>query len=138
MTRMATVTLTAGRLTYDIKVTQGVIDPGIIKFVDAYGNVLENGLFFPIRNPDGDELPIEPQTVYVMFSVDKINVQLFGSEDLSTIQYPADGLIPQLYRDSRRSFTEKVQAFTVHPNPRLAGDGTSASTSGWWWRWRPV
>lgn len=135
MTRMATVTLTAGRLTYDIKVTQGVIDPGIIKFVDAYGNVLENGLFFPIRNPDGDELPIEPQTVYVMFSVDKINVQLFGSEDLSTIQYPADGLIPQLYRDSRRSFTEKVQAFTVHPNPRLAGDGTSASTSGWWWRW---
>lgn len=135
MTRTATVTLTAGRLTYDIKVTQGVIDPGIIKFVDAYGNVLENGLFFPIRNPDGDELPIEPQTVYVMFSVDKINVQLFGSEDLSTIQYPADGLIPQLYRDSRRSFTEKVQAFTVHPNPRLAGDGTSASTSGWWWRW---
>ncbi|WP_288532010.1 hypothetical protein [uncultured Bacteroides sp.] len=135
MTRMATVTLTAGRLTYDIKVTQGVIDPGIIKFVDAYGNELENGLFFPIRNPDGDELPIEPQTVYVMFSVDKINVQLFGSEDLSTIQYPTDGLIPQLYRDSRKSFTEKVQAFTVHPNPRLAGDGTSASTSGWWWRW---
>ena len=135
MTRTATVTLTAGRLTYDIQVTQGVIDPGIIKFVDAYGNVLENGLFFPIRNPDGDELPIEPQTVYVMFSVDKINVQLFGSEDLSTIQYPADGLIPQLYRDSRKSFTEKVQAFTVHPNPRLAGDGTSASTSGWWWRW---
>ena len=45
---------------------------GIIKFVDAYGNVLERGLFFPIRNPDGDEHPLEPQTVYVMFSVDRI------------------------------------------------------------------
>ncbi|UBD70673.1 fimbrial protein [Bacteroides sp. BFG-257] len=134
-TRTATVTLTAGRLTYDIKVTQGVIDPGIIKFVDAYGNELENGLFFPIRNPDGDELPIEPQTVYVMFSVDKIDVQLFGTEELSRIKYPVDGLIPQLYRDSRKSFTERVQAFTVHPNPRLTGDGTSADTPGWWWRW---
>ena len=134
-TRTATVTLTAGRLTYDIKVTQGVIDPGIIKFVDAYGNELENGLFFSIRNPDGDELPIEPQTVYVMFSVDKIDVQLFGTEELSRIKYPVDGLIPQLYRDSRKSFTERVQAFTVHPNPRLTGDGTSADTPGWWWRW---
>ena len=134
-TRTATVTLTAGRLTYDIKVTQGVIDPGIIKFVDAYGNELENGLFFPIRNPDGDELPIEAQTVYVMFSVDKIDVQLFGTEELSRIKYPVDGLIPQLYRDSRKSFTERVQAFTVHPNPRLTGDGTSADTPGWWWRW---
>ena len=134
-TRTATVTLTAGRLTYDIKVTQGVIDPGIIKFVDAYGNELENGLCFPIRNPDGDELPIEPQTVYVMFSVDKIDVQLFGTEELSRIKYPVDGLIPQLYRDSRKSFTERVQAFTVHPNPRLTGDGTSADTPGWWWRW---
>lgn len=134
-TRTATVTLTAGRLTYDIKVTQGVIDPGIIKFVDAYGNELENGLFFPIRNPDGDDLPIEAQTVYVMFSVDKIDVQLYGSVEQARIQYPAGGLIPQLYRDSRKSFTEKVQAFTVQPNPRRAGDGTSESTDGWWWRW---
>lgn len=134
-TRTATVTLTAGRLTYDIKVTQGVIDPGIIKFVDAYGNVLERGLFFPIRNPDGDELPIEPQTVYVMFSVDKIDVQLYETVEQARIQYPAGGLIPQLYRDSRKSFTEKVQAFTVQPNPRRAGDGTSETTDGWWWRW---
>ena len=134
-TRTATVTLTAGRLTYDIKVTQGVIDPGIIKFVDAYGNELENGLFFPIRNPDSDDLPIEAQTVYVMFSVDKIDVQLYGSVEQARIQYPAGGLIPQLYRDSRRAFTEKVQAFTVQPNPRRAGDGTSENTDGWWWRW---
>ena len=134
-TRTATVTLTAGRLAYDIKVTQGVIDPGIIKFVDAYGNELENGLFFPIRNPDGDNLPIEAQTVYVMFSVDKIDVQLYGSVEQARIQYPTGGLIPQLYRDSRKSFTEKVQAFTVQPNPRRTGDGTSESTDGWWWRW---
>ena len=134
-TRTATVTLTAGRLTYDIKVTQGVIDPGIIKFVDAYGNELENGLFFPIRNPDGDDLPIEAQTVYVMFSVDKIDVQLYGSVEQARVQYPTGGLIPQLYRDSRKSFTEKVQAFTVQPNPRRVGDGTSENTDGWWWRW---
>lgn len=43
--RKATVTLTAGRLTHNIEVTQYTIDPGIIKFVDAYGNVLERGLF---------------------------------------------------------------------------------------------
>ena len=134
-TRTATVTLTAGRLTYDIKMTQGVIDPGIIKFVDAYGNELENGLFFPIRNPDGDDLPIEAQTVYVMFSVDKVDVQLYRDVSIDRVQYPDGGLIPQLYRDSRRAFTEKVQAFTVQPAPRRAGDGTSESTDGWWWRW---
>lgn len=133
--RTATVTLTAGRLTYDIKVTQRVIDPGIIKFVDAYGNVLENGLFFPIRNPDGDGLPIEAQTVYVMFSVDKIDAKLYDGTPISRIQYPAGGVIPQLNRDNSKPFTEKVQAFTVQPNPRLAGDGTSESTGGWWWRW---
>ena len=76
--RKATVTLTAGRLTHNIEVTQYTIDPGIIKFVDAYGNVLERGLFFPIRNPDGDELPLEPQTVYVMFSVDRIEGKLLS------------------------------------------------------------
>ena len=134
-TRTATVTLTAGRLTHKIKVTQAVIDPGIIKFVDAYGNVLENGLFFPIRNPDGDDLPIEGQTVYVMFSVDKIAVRLSGTSNLGTIQYVANGLIPALDRTTVKSFTERVQAFTVKPNPRMMGDGTSASTSGWWWRW---
>lgn len=134
-TRTATVTLTAGRLTYDIKVTQGVIDPGIIKFVDAYGNELENGLFFPIRNPDGDDLPIEAQTVYVMFSVDKVDVQLYRDVSIDRVRYPDGGLIPQLYRDSRKSFTEKVQAFTVQPAPRRAGDGTSESVGGWWWRW---
>ena len=134
-TRTATVTLTAGRLTYDIKVTQGVIDPGILKFVDAYGNELENGLFFPIKNPDGDDLPIEAQTVYVMFSVDKVEVQLYKDDGIDRVRYPDGGLIPQLYRDSRKPFTEKVQAFTVQPNPRRAGDGTSESVGGWWWRW---
>ena len=96
--RKATVTLTAGRLTHNIEVTQYTIDPGIIKFVDAYGNVLERGLFFPIRNPDGDELPLEPQTVYVMFSVDKIEGKLFDANDIGMIQYNAGGLIPQLDR----------------------------------------
>ena len=134
-TRTATVTLTAGRLTYDIKVTQGVIDPGIIKFVDAYGNELESGLFFPIKNPDGDDLPIEAQTVYVMFSVDKVDVQLYKDDGIDRVRYSDGGLIPQLYRDSRKPFTEKVQAFTVQPNPRRAGDGTSESAGGWWWRW---
>lgn len=135
VTRTATVTLTAGRLTHEIKVTQNTIDPGIIKFVDAYGNVLENGLFFPIRNPDGDDLPIEAQTVYVMFSVDKAAVQLNGSDDLGKIQYAVNGLIPELDRDSRRPFTERVQAFTVQPNPRRTGDGTTEGGTGWWWRW---
>ena len=134
-TRTATVTLTAGRLTHEIKVTQYTIDPGIIKFVDAYGNVLENGLFFPIRNPDGDGIPIEPQTVYVMFSVDRIDVQLQGKNDLEIIQYDAGNITPQLYRNSTESFRERVQAFTVQPNPRQTGDGTTEDGIGWWWRW---
>lgn len=49
--RKATVTLTAGRLTHNIEVTQYTIDPGIIKFVDAYGNVLERGLFSRLEIP---------------------------------------------------------------------------------------
>lgn len=137
-TRTATVTLTAGRLTHDIKVTQYTIDPGIIKFVDAYGNVLENGLFFPIRNPDGDGLPIEAQTVYVMFSVDRIDVQLQGKNDEEIIQYDAGNIIPQLDRSSTKTFHERVQAFTVQPNPRRTGDGTVEDGTGWWWRWDMV
>ena len=77
--------MTAGRLTHNIEVTQYTIDPGIIKFVDAYGNVLERGLFFPIRNPDGDELPLEPQTVYVMFSVDRIEGKLYGTGGVNMV-----------------------------------------------------
>lgn len=134
-TRTATVTLTAGRLTHEIKVVQKVIDPGIIKFVDAYGNVLENGLFFPIRNPDGDELPLEPQTVYVMFSMDRVDVRLQDKNDAEIIQYNDDGFIPQLDRENWKPFRERVQAFTVHPNPRRAGDGTTEGGTGWWWRW---
>ena len=133
--RKATVTLTAGRLTHNIEVTQYTIDPGIIKFVDAYGNVLERGLFFPIRNPDGDELPLEPQTVYVMFSVDKIEGKLFDANDISMIQYNTGGLIPHLDRTNTVPFSERVQAFTIQPNPRRAGDGTVEDGEGWWWRW---
>ena len=140
--RTATVTLTAGRLTHEIKVTQKVIDPGIIRFVDAYGNILPNGLFFPIRNPDGDDLPIEPQTVYVMFSVDRIGGFLesrVNNDYRKLIQYPAsNGIIPQLEMggDGMKMFSERVQAFTVHPNPRMSGDGTNVTDNiGWWWRW---
>lgn len=115
--RKATVTLTAGRLTHNIEVTQYTIDPGIIKFVDAYGNVLEKGLFFPIRNPDGDELSIEPQTVYVMFSVDRIEGKLNGTDGIDIVQYNAGGLIPQLDRTNVVPFSERVQAFTIQPNP---------------------
>ena len=141
--RKATVTLTAGRLTHNIEVTQYTIDPGIIKFVDAYGNVLERGLFFPIRNPDGDELPLEPQTVYVMFSVDRIEGKLYGTGGVDMVQYNAGGLIPQLDRTNTVPFSERVQAFTIQPNPRRAGDGTVEDGEGWWWRWdfhliRPV
>ena len=133
--RKATVTLTAGRLTHNIEVTQYTIDPGIIKFVDAYGNVLERGLFFPIRNPDGDELPLEPQTVYVMFSVDRIEGKLYGTGGVNMVQYNAGGLIPQLDRTNAIPFSERVQAFTIQPNPRRAGDGTVEDGAGWWWRW---
>jgi len=127
--------LTAGRLTHNIEVTQYTIDPGIIKFVDAYGNVLERGLFFPIRNPDGDELPLESQTVYVMFSVDKIEGKLYGSDGIGMVQYNVGGLIPQLNRTNAIPFSERVQAFTIQPNPRRAGDGTVEDGTGWWWRW---
>ena len=133
--RKATVTLTAGRLTHNIEVTQYTIDPGIIKFVDAYGNVLESGLFFPIRNPDGDELPLESQTVYVMFSVDRIEGKLYGTGGVNMVQYNAGGLIPQLDRTNAIPFSERVQAFTIQPNPRRAGDGTVEDGADWWWRW---
>lgn len=134
-TRTATVTLTAGRLTHEIKVTQEVINPGVIKFVDAYGNLLENGLFFPIVNPDGNERPIEPQTVYVMFSMDKIGVKLQSKSDLEIIQYDAGGWNPILNRATTVEFTDRVQAFTVQPNPRRTNDGTVEDGTGWWWRW---
>lgn len=134
-TRTATVTLTAGRLTHEIKVTQEVINPGIIKFVDAYGNVLENGLFFPIVNPDGNERAIEPQTVYVMFSMDKIGVKLQSRSGLDLIQYDAGGWIPDLNRTTTVEFSDRVQAFTVQPNPRRTNDGTVENGAGWWWRW---
>lgn len=44
------------------------MDPGIIKFVDGYGNELE-GLFFPLSSddPDNAEAAIEAQVVYAMF-----------------------------------------------------------------------
>lgn len=92
-------------------------------------------VFFPIRNPDGDELPLEPQTVYVMFSVDKIEGKLFDTNDISMIQYNAGGLIPHLDRTNTIPFSERVQAFTIQPNPRRAGDGTVEDGAGWWWRW---
>ena len=134
-TRTATVTLTSGRLTHEIKVTQEVINPGVIKFVDAYGNVLENGLFFPIVNPDDESSSIEAQTVYVMFSMDKIGVKLKANSDDETPRYDANtGWIPTLNRTTTVEFSDRVQAFTVQPNPRKPTDGTNQDP-GWWWRW---
>ena len=34
-----------------------------------------------------------------------------------------------------RDSSERVQAFTIQPNPRRAGDGTVEDGEGWWWRW---
>lgn len=94
----------------------------------------KNGLFFPIRNPDGDDLPIEPQTVYAMFSMDKINVYLQETANVGTVQYAAGGLIPELERGNSKTFRDRVQAFTVQPNPRREGDGSTVNGDGWWWR----
>lgn len=65
--RSETITLTAGRLTHEVTVTQTVEEPGTVKFVDEFGNVLENGLFFPMEDPTTGGDP-EPQTFYVMWT----------------------------------------------------------------------
>ena len=70
-----------------------------------------------------------------MFSVDKIEGKLFDANDIGMIQYNAGGLIPQLDRTNTVPFSERVQAFTIQPNPRRAGDGTVEDGEGWWWRW---
>lgn len=70
-----------------------------------------------------------------MFSVDKIEGKLFDANDISMIQYNAGGLIPHLDRTNTVPFSERVQAFTIQPNPRRAGDGTVEDGEGWWWRW---
>ena len=41
------------------------------------------------------KLQLEPQTVYVMFSVDRIEGKLYGTGGVNMIQYNAGGLIPQ-------------------------------------------
>ena len=53
-----------------------------------------------------------------MFSVDKIEGKLFDANDIGMIQYNAGGLIPQLDRTNTVPFSERVQAFTIQPNPR--------------------
>ena len=130
--RTATIQLRAGRLTYEIEVKQIMVDPGIIKFVDGYGNELE-GLFFPLSSddPDNAEAAIEAQVVYAMFSTHRIDVKLEDAkEDMtSIIRYPARGLVPNLTRTTSLSFWDRVQAFSIQPEPKKANDGLHP-----WWR----
>jgi len=83
--RTATVVLTAGRLTQEIKITQKVGEPGMIKFVDAYGNVLENGLFFPMNNSNND---LVAQTIYAIWTSANIKVSRDRTTDATSTTRP--------------------------------------------------
>ena len=130
--RTATIKLQAGRLTYEIEVRQIMVDPGIIKFVDGYGNELE-GLVFPLSkgDPNNAEAAIEAQVVYAMFSTHRIDVKLEDAQANMTgiIRYPNGGIVPDLTRTSSLSFWNRVQAFSIQPEPRKANDGLNE-----WWR----
>ena len=91
-------------------------------------------VFFPIRNPDGDDLPIEPQTMYVMFSMDRLTAQLQQKSGATVISTPLMVGFRYCQRDNWMPFSERVQAFTVQPNPRRVGDGSTVNGTGWWWR----
>lgn len=116
--RSETIKLTAGRLVQEITVTQTVEEPGTIRFVDAYGNVLENGLFFPMTDPDTGGDP-EPQTFYVMWTTGGVGAWLHPRNDFN------DGDIPMDYNeispdipansDDKVSLHGGVQAITLHP-----------------------
>lgn len=131
--RTGIITLQAGRLKHKVEVIQSMVAPGIIKFVDGYGNELRDGLVFPLSNddPNDSEAAIEAQVVYAMFSTHRMDVQLEnGQADMSAvIRYPAGGLIPNLNRSIPLSFWNRVQAFSIQPEPRKANDGLNE-----WWR----
>lgn len=132
--RTATIKLQAGRLTYEIVVNQIMVDPGIIKFVDGYGNELD-GLFFPLSNddPNDAEAALEAQVVYAMFTTHRIDVKLEDEQANMTgiIHYPTTGeaLVPNLTRTTSLSFWNRVQAFSIQPEPKKANDGLNE-----WWR----
>ncbi len=124
--RTETITVTAGRLSHRVTVTQSVNEPGMIRFMDAYGNVLDNGLFFPMEDPTtlGDP---EPQTVYVMWTTGGIEAWLqprggFGSsvpmEYVSFTPSIPDGDY------GKAPLTNGIQAITIQPK---AGNEN--------WRW---
>ena len=126
--RTATITLQAGRLTHAITVTQTMIEPGIIRFVDGYGNEIVDGYVFPLKsdNPNDPEEALEPQVLYAVFSTPKITVRRDGG----TIFYPTGGLIPALSTSTSLPFIDRVQAFSIQPDPLRAGDGGDP-----YWRW---
>lgn len=127
-TRTGTVLLKTVRLSQEITVTQKMIEPGVIKFVDAYGNEIEN-LFFRLRATNVAANTIEPQSVYVMFSTDRLDARLEPDRDFAgLIAYPDwGGLIPALNPDrvTTTPFYGSVQAFSVEPKVKVDGDGKS-------------
>ena len=127
-TRTGTVLLKTARLSQEITVTQKMIEPGVIKFVDAYGNEIEN-LFFRLRATNVAANTIEPQSVYVMFSTDRLDARLEPDRDFAgLIAYPDwGGFIPTLNPDrvTTTPFYGSVQAFSVEPKVKVDGDGKS-------------
>lgn len=120
-TRHATLTITAGRLTHSISIEQYVEEPGMIKFVDAYGNELTNGLFFPMDNTHGD---LVAQTVYAMWTSAGVTVSRdrTASGTTAALQYativpgigapPASGTITE---GTPYELFNGVQAITLFP-----------------------
>ncbi|WP_337941302.1 fimbrial protein [Parabacteroides sp.] len=120
-TRQATLTITAGRLTHSISIEQYVEEPGMIRFVDAYGNELTNGLFFPMDNTHGD---LVAQTVYAMWTSAGVTVSRdrTASGTTAALQYativpgigapPASGTITE---GTPYELFNGVQAITLLP-----------------------
>ena len=96
--------------------------------MDAYGNEIEN-LFFRLRATNVAANTIEPQSVYVMFSTDRLDARLEPDRDFAgLIAYPDwGGLIPALNPDrvTTTPFYGSVQAFSVEPKVKVDGDGKS-------------
>ena len=115
--RTETITVTAGRLTHQVTVKQSVKEPGMIRFMDAYGNVLDNGLFFPMENTATGGDP-EAQTIYVMWTTGGVESWLHPRADYggdSPVQYVS--FTPNIPDGDygRATLSNGIQAITMQP-----------------------
>lgn len=127
VSRSAVITVTAGRLSNTIRVTQtNEIPPApTFKVIDEEGNEVTQ-MFFQLNK--ASQLEVEPQTIYVMWAGDNINC-------LAVLKPPANKLPdyqtfdPNPGRDGADQLVLQggIQAITIQPRP-----GSKTDPDDWW------